>query len=175
MPHTPKPEAIEDHAAQAVDPATPLFAFGGGGLAMLKRIIKIIDYSLNDQETDELTLEVSMKGASMQEDERTDLDDDENPGGLFNEQYLGDDVTMDEASFSTTTERCGWDAETITRSDLEALRDALDSVVRANAKLTDRRFSGGSVQRFVGPSRPPRQNAESATEEAPRDESRNAP
>ena len=131
----PKPETSEVPPAQAVGPATPLFALSGGGLAMMMRIIKILDYSLNDQETDELTLEVSMKGASMQEDERTDLDDDENPGGLFNEQYLGDDVTMDEASFSTTDQRCAWDSETITRSDLKALRDALDSLVKANSKL----------------------------------------
>ena len=122
-------------------PPVPLFALSSGGLAMMKRIIRIIDYSLHDQETDELTLEVSMKGATMQEDERTDLDDDENPGGLFNERYLGDDVTMDEASFSTTDERCAWDSETITRSDLESLRDALDSLVKANDQVQE--LSGG--------------------------------
>ena len=88
---------------------------------LVSRLVEMLEYALNDLESEELTLEVTVHGMAWEEDGRSDLEDDENPGGMFNEKYLGDSCVLDSEEFSTTEERCAYGTEPISREDVRHL------------------------------------------------------
>ena len=98
---------------------------GVGVPRLVSRLVEMLDYALSDKESEELILEVTIHGLAWEEDERSDLTEDENPDGMFNERYLGDGVPLVSEEFSTTDERCPFGKDTISREDLQELRRLL--------------------------------------------------
>ena len=88
---------------------------------LVSRLVEMLEYALNDLESEELTLEVTVHGMAWEGDERSDLEDDENPDGMFNEKYLGDSCVLDSEEFSTTEERCAYGVDPISREDVRHL------------------------------------------------------